>query len=154
VLIILWEWSKKIETCWSNFKCFNPLNAELNPICNLLALLGARHIFHVSGLRVNVKKCFICTFVGVLIKLWEWSKKIETRWSNFKRFNPLNAELNPICHLLALLGAHHIFQVSGLRVNVKKCYVCTLVGVLIKLFYEMHGATMKICIVVRSGYFL
>jgi hypothetical protein len=31
----------------------NPLNAELNPICHLLALLGARHIFHVSGLRVN-----------------------------------------------------------------------------------------------------
>ena len=33
-------------------------------------------------------------------------------------FNPLNAELNPICHLLGLLGAHHIFHVSGLRVNV------------------------------------
>jgi len=32
-------------------------------------------------------------------------------------FNPLNAELNPICHLLALLGAHHIFHVSGLRVK-------------------------------------
>jgi hypothetical protein len=31
--------------------------------------------------------------------------------------NPLNTELNPICHLLALLG-HHIFHVSGLRVNV------------------------------------
>ena len=33
------------------------------------------------------------------------------------KFNLLNAELNPICHLLALLGAHHIFHVSGLRVN-------------------------------------
>jgi len=32
-------------------------------------------------------------------------------------FNPLNTELNPICHLLTLLGAHHIFHVSGLRVN-------------------------------------
>ena len=31
--------------------------------------------------------------------------------------NPLNAELNPICHLLALLGAHHIFHVSRLRIN-------------------------------------
>jgi len=37
---------------------FNPLNAELNPICQLLALLGAHHIFHVSGLRVNcLEKC-------------------------------------------------------------------------------------------------
>jgi len=27
---------------------FNPLNAELNPICPLLALFGAHHILHVS----------------------------------------------------------------------------------------------------------
>jgi len=33
-------------------------------------------------------------------------------------FNLLNVELSPICHLLALLGAHHIFHVSGIRVNV------------------------------------
>jgi hypothetical protein len=36
---------------------------------------------------------------------------------NLFDFNPLKAELNPICHLLALLGAHHIFHASGLRVN-------------------------------------
>jgi hypothetical protein len=34
--------------------------------------------------------------------------------------NPLKAELNPICHLLALLGAHHILHFSGLRVNIPK----------------------------------
>jgi hypothetical protein len=32
-------------------------------------------------------------------------------------FNPLNAQLNPICHLLALLGTHHILHVSRIRVN-------------------------------------
>jgi len=31
--------------------------------------------------------------------------------------NPLNAKLNPTCHLLALLGAHHILHVSRIRVN-------------------------------------
>jgi hypothetical protein len=31
----------------------NPLNAKLNPICYLLALLEVRHIFHVSGVRVK-----------------------------------------------------------------------------------------------------
>ena len=31
--------------------------------------------------------------------------------------NPLNGELNPICHLLALIGAHHILHVSRIRVN-------------------------------------
>jgi hypothetical protein len=31
--------------------------------------------------------------------------------------NPLNAELNPICHLLALLGAHHILHIGKKRVK-------------------------------------
>jgi len=32
---------------------------------------------------------------------------------------PLNAELNPIRHLLALLGAHRILHVSRITVNSK-----------------------------------
>ena len=35
----------------------------------------------------------------------------------FTGFNPLNAELNTICHLLALLGGATIVVVSRLRVN-------------------------------------
>jgi hypothetical protein len=35
-------------------------------------------------------------------------------------FNPLNAELNLICHLLALLGAHRILYVSRIRVNIQQ----------------------------------
>ena len=33
-------------------------------------------------------------------------------------FNPLNAELNPICHLLALLESHPILHISRVRVKV------------------------------------
>jgi len=36
-------------------------------------------------------------------------------WMN--PFNPLNAKLNPICHLLALLRAHHILHISRTRVH-------------------------------------
>jgi len=31
--------------------------------------------------------------------------------------NPLNPELNPICYLLALLGAHHFLHVNRIRVK-------------------------------------
>ena len=41
-----------------------------------------------------------------------------------QRFNPLNAELNPIYHFLALLGAYPILHVS--RVRVKSVCVCHL----------------------------
>ena len=66
---------------------FNPLNAELHPICHLPALLDAHHILYVSKIRVK------------------------------GHFKPLNAELNPICHLLPLLGAHHILHVGRIRGN-------------------------------------
>jgi len=33
--------------------------------------------------------------------------------------NPLNHELNPICYLLALLGAHHFLHVGRIRVFIK-----------------------------------
>ena len=46
--------------CFSGY-CVNPLNPELNPICHLLALLGAHHILHVSRIGVNVAKLsFLC----------------------------------------------------------------------------------------------
>ena len=38
--------------------------------------------------------------------------------------NPLNAELNPICHSLSLLRAHHILHVSRIRVKEKRgCWI-------------------------------
>jgi len=39
-------------------------------------------------------------------------------------FNPLNAKLNPICHLLALLGGATIVVVRRLRVNIRSVEIC------------------------------
>ena len=39
---------------YANRQLFNPLNPELNPICYLLALLGAHHFLHVSRIRVKL----------------------------------------------------------------------------------------------------
>ena len=44
------------------------------------------------------------------------------RVSVWCQLNPLNAELNSTCHLLALLVAHHIFHVSRIRVNERAGY--------------------------------
>ena len=38
----------------SSFKWINPLSPELNPICYLLALLGAHYFLHVSRIRVKL----------------------------------------------------------------------------------------------------
>jgi len=46
-----------VSLCCSKCKIvlvvFNPLNTELNPICHLLALLGAQPTFHISRIRIK-----------------------------------------------------------------------------------------------------
>jgi hypothetical protein len=53
------ETSKHFPVVFAYF-LVNPLNAELNPICHLLALLGAYLIFHVSMIRVNSPEAVDC----------------------------------------------------------------------------------------------
>ena len=51
--------------------------------------------------------------------------------------NPLNTELNPICHLLALLGGETIVVVSRLRVN------CAFVGFVYKIIKDSRYRVLK-----------
>jgi len=48
-----------------------------------------------------------------------WSHTLWTPSNISLVISHLNAELNPICHLPALLGAHHILHVSRIRVRKK-----------------------------------
>jgi len=56
-------------------------------------------------------------FIIIIILLALYSVSGIFYVHNIFRFNPLNAELNPICYLLALLGAHHFLHVSRIRVK-------------------------------------
>jgi hypothetical protein len=69
------------------------------------------------------------------------------------RLNTLNAELNPICHLLALLGAHHILHVSRVRVKYT-CYrylwvlnkiLCRLWKLILCFPYKMRIRKRRFC---------
>ena len=53
----------------------------------------------------------------VLVVKPEGRRPLERPGHTWEDINPLNAELNPICHLLALLGTHHILHVSRIRVE-------------------------------------
>ena len=59
------NWSRRTK---STSSCFNPLNAELIPICRLLALLGAHHILHVSRIRVKMHLNVTCRLTLILPK--------------------------------------------------------------------------------------
>jgi len=49
-------------------------------------------------------------------------------------FNPLKPQLNPICYLLALLGAHHFLHVSRIRVK-----LLTLKRLMSYIYGETHS---------------
>ena len=61
--------------------------------------------FYIKWIRIRMLDAEICNWICYL---------------PFKKntLNPLNVELNPICHLLALLGGSTIVVVSRLRVNI------------------------------------
>jgi len=62
----------------------------------------------------NPVSCLINSFYQPFPKMsWHNASTHEIE----KIINPLNTKLNPICHLLALLGAHLILRVSRIRVK-------------------------------------
>jgi len=64
--------------------------------------------------HINTTAVYVVKDVGTNteIRLFKAYKELV-----LKEFNPLNPELNPICYLLSLLGAHHFLHVSRIMVK-------------------------------------
>jgi hypothetical protein len=74
----------------------------------------------------------------------------ELCFSSVSYINPLNDELNPIYHLLALLGAHHILHVIRIRVNLTfllKPSLLTEIGLKLKVYKTGYKVRQYIPIV-------
>jgi len=56
---------------------------------------------------------------GIPRSRWEdkYNMHLQVKGWSVDSINPLNPELNPICFLLALLGAHNFLHVSRIRVK-------------------------------------
>ena len=131
-----------------SFFLWTRTNTELKQTCYLSALY-VRFLFHnschvMAGFKVWILETFFqinfdqrddihnnnldwnnenIPGVEVYIHLFYYRQQMEISG----QFNPLNAELNPICHLLALLD-HHIFHGRGLKVNVTFRRIPTIWG--------------------------
>jgi len=125
-----------LEHCVHWFECPSTREWMLAPpprqTCVELFRDGVGHVTDRSRLSWNPTKYKIHGFStnseseearGAIQHIWRLRLCSEIIHINFRlnMFNPLNAELSPICHLLALLGAHRILHVSKLRVNERYC---------------------------------
>ena len=68
-----------------------------------------------SWTRMGEVKVELQSFLISTLFVAEWSTSCLGRF--IPAFNPLNDELNSICHLLALLGVHHFLHVSKIMVK-------------------------------------
>jgi len=86
--------------------CLNPLNTKLNPICHLLALLGAHHILHISRIRVK-KVRFLTCFVVLSTTVLKWHHNIAHSWAPCSIHNFTIGKTTWICIFRIILWVSH-----------------------------------------------
>ena len=106
IVIQFVPWRQGRTNCLFNI---NPLNTKLNPICHLLALLGARHILHVS--RIRVKYVQIMWHLQTSIQLTIHSHLFIQKHEFFmlqrkKTFHLVRTRVN-LRHLLSIIWRGH-----------------------------------------------
>jgi len=72
----------------------NPLNAELNSLCHLLALLGAHQIIHVSRARVKPRVIISVNNEPTNLSVRNAASPVENT-----SLNEQNTTLNSSCHI-------------------------------------------------------
>ena len=100
------KYSKNCFSDWEKVKQGFPQGSILGPLFFLL------YINDLPGIRNDISTPTIFADDTNIIFT-------HSNLTDFKdEINPLNAEFNPICHLLALFVAHHILHVGRIRVNI------------------------------------
>ena len=114
---------------WDRSICiflFNSLNAELNPICHLLALL-AHHILHVGRIRVNrtTLQVFVTYLTGALYAhpLWFYKHQHDNRVRSKLGWRERNQQdATNLMFIIKLLSQH----VSGIIMPIiRRTRLCT-----------------------------
>ena len=104
---------------------YAPLLSLIRPTCLVHLILLDFITQKILGEGYRSLSYSLCSFrhSPVTLSLLGPNILLSILFSNTLRLsfflNHLSAELNPICHLLALLAAHHILHISRIRVNVR-----------------------------------
>ena len=95
----------RAASCHSGFACYTTFSQR-------------RTIVTMNALRGALKRMKQGTMFVTTRKSGDLKSSLCFRPSRWPRgFNPPKPELNPICYLLALLGAHHFLHVGRIRVK-------------------------------------
>ena len=99
--------------------------------------VGKEKKISFSYLKWTVDSTVVQPSAELLYKLTPKISSSDSHSEDEAGINTLNAELNPICYLLALLGAHHFLHVSRIRV---KSLTLRLLMSYIYIYIYIYGA--------------
>jgi len=153
------SWNLGASTSWNPLGLSRPVMGLLYLYLNWI-ILGASAKLRKASVSFVVSVCLcpsawnnstLTARIFIKFEIWVFFF-FENLLGKFK-FNPLNGELNPFCHLLALLGAHHILHVSRIRVNQNMTSItgalqedlCTFMIISLWILCRMRNAANKSC---------
>jgi hypothetical protein len=116
----IWCWRRMEKTSWTDHVRNEDILLRVKEQRNILHEIRKRkanwigHILRRNCLLQRVTESKIQGGIEVT------GRRRRRRRKLLDDLNYLNTQLNPICYLLALLGAHPIFYVSGVRVKERR----------------------------------
>ena len=138
-IVVVWApgfWQHELFWWWLSF------HKKLQLLCLtvLRVVGGARGSCKLSVATVQCHKPqdhILVQEIDVVCEHRQVSVFLQSK-TQYQGINPLNAELNPICHLLALLGVHHFLRVS--RIRVQSLTLWLLMSFYIYIYIYIYGA--------------
>jgi len=97
-------------------------NREINE--ERLRCYKMRYIFVAEVPRTVPKYCCTCFVLCISNPVGQFLYLLQCK----RLFDTLKTELKPICHLPVILGAHHILNVSRVRVKGNFVMACEVIG--------------------------
>ena len=112
--------------------CYKNVNIKIQIIINFFAALyGCETLSLILREERRLRVFENRVLRKVFLLMWD---VVTGEWWKL-HINPLNPELNPICYLLALLGAHHFLHVSRIRVKLSTFRLLSYIYIYIYMEY-------------------
>ena len=103
-----------LEKKWGYNEAVHQIFIEFKPACNSVR----REVLYNNFIEFSIPMKMVRLIEMCLKDTYEYSRdQSDNNLSDRFHINPLNPELNPICYLLALLGAHYFLHLSRIRVK-------------------------------------
>ena len=98
----------QVTSCWLLLLSHTTMHGSMN-----IKFINAKEATEIHAYK-NTKRKLYKTNAAIWFNKTCRDKQLTPNYINI---NPLKPELNPICYLMSLLGAHHFLHVSRIRVK-------------------------------------